>query len=241
MSICFFFSSRRRHTRFDCDWSSDVCSSDLDTADEAPCGHGRRGGPRSERDRADAAPLGPHARRPTDRPQSGTPHGRNEAGAAVTSLRRAARVTGDGDRGDRSGRRPSYLQYQVSDAGPFGSGFATGRRDPIASRAPSARTSTAMATTIMNPTRISLASLCFIANTWDARGQRGDSVGSPRSVASEEDALDEQHEADDEDREGRARNHSWLPVRPTKHDERRQRQRDDERLPRLDPQVEPEE
>src|SRR2546430_8834705 len=23
-----FFSSRRRHTRFDCDWSSDVCSSD---------------------------------------------------------------------------------------------------------------------------------------------------------------------------------------------------------------------
>src|SRR5688572_32937545 len=25
-----FFSSRRRHTRFDCDWSSDVCSSDLD-------------------------------------------------------------------------------------------------------------------------------------------------------------------------------------------------------------------
>src|SRR2546430_13596827 len=25
----FFFASRRRHTRFDCDWSSDVCSSDL--------------------------------------------------------------------------------------------------------------------------------------------------------------------------------------------------------------------
>src|SRR5688572_27753284 len=25
----FFFSSRRWHTRFDCDWSSDVCSSDL--------------------------------------------------------------------------------------------------------------------------------------------------------------------------------------------------------------------
>src|SRR5260370_19879014 len=33
MSVCiffvFFFSSRRRHTRFKCDWSSDVCSSDL--------------------------------------------------------------------------------------------------------------------------------------------------------------------------------------------------------------------
>src|SRR5256886_3812426 len=27
--VDFFFSSRRRHTRFDCDWSSDVCSSDL--------------------------------------------------------------------------------------------------------------------------------------------------------------------------------------------------------------------
>src|SRR5205085_8827529 len=29
----FFFSSRRRHTRFDCDWSSDVCSSDLSRPD----------------------------------------------------------------------------------------------------------------------------------------------------------------------------------------------------------------
>src|SRR2546430_9440513 len=29
LSCLFFFSSRRRHTRFDCDWSSDVCSSDL--------------------------------------------------------------------------------------------------------------------------------------------------------------------------------------------------------------------
>src|SRR2546430_13270452 len=28
-AVLFFFSSRRRHTRFDCDWSSDVCSSDL--------------------------------------------------------------------------------------------------------------------------------------------------------------------------------------------------------------------
>src|SRR2546421_9654694 len=27
--VCFFFSSRRRHTRSDRDWSSDVCSSDL--------------------------------------------------------------------------------------------------------------------------------------------------------------------------------------------------------------------
>src|SRR6266480_2308669 len=29
ISCSFFFSSRRRHTRLTCDWSSDVCSSDL--------------------------------------------------------------------------------------------------------------------------------------------------------------------------------------------------------------------
>src|SRR5438034_5679751 len=51
----FFFSSRRRHTRSLCDWSSDVCSSDLlwkkaDAEDEAvgaawdaPFGRGRPG------------------------------------------------------------------------------------------------------------------------------------------------------------------------------------------------------
>src|SRR5690606_39651477 len=33
--ICFFVSSRRRHTRFSRDWSSDVCSSDL----RDPAGH----------------------------------------------------------------------------------------------------------------------------------------------------------------------------------------------------------
>src|SRR5690242_21643144 len=31
-SCFFFFSSRRRHTRLTCDWSSDVCSSDLAVA-----------------------------------------------------------------------------------------------------------------------------------------------------------------------------------------------------------------
>src|SRR5215510_8546029 len=34
--LCFFFSSRRRHTRWPRDWSSDVCSSDL-------CGRDLRG------------------------------------------------------------------------------------------------------------------------------------------------------------------------------------------------------
>src|SRR5690625_7124953 len=33
MVLFFFFSSRRRHTRWPRDWSSDVCSSDLETID----------------------------------------------------------------------------------------------------------------------------------------------------------------------------------------------------------------
>src|SRR2546426_12825899 len=42
----FFFSSRRRHTRLQGDWSSDVCSSDLFTAAfRAPAGPGQAGAP----------------------------------------------------------------------------------------------------------------------------------------------------------------------------------------------------
>src|SRR2546427_8441294 len=55
MLVFFFFSSRRRHTRFDCDWSSDVCSSDL----------GRRHPPPS-------LPAGPL--RAPDQLQGGLPH-----------------------------------------------------------------------------------------------------------------------------------------------------------------------
>src|SRR5256886_3911694 len=40
--VSFVFSSRRRHTRFDCDWSSDVCSSDLRESFER---YSRTGGP----------------------------------------------------------------------------------------------------------------------------------------------------------------------------------------------------
>src|SRR5689334_23728719 len=32
INFFFFFSSRRRHTRWNCDWSSDVCSSDLSSS-----------------------------------------------------------------------------------------------------------------------------------------------------------------------------------------------------------------
>src|SRR5437763_9535230 len=43
---CFFFSSRRRHTRYIGDWSSDVCSSDLrrsvsSAASWCPCSRSR--------------------------------------------------------------------------------------------------------------------------------------------------------------------------------------------------------
>src|SRR3989475_11169225 len=40
----FFFSSRRRHTRFDCDWSSDVCSSDLTGAEKTIWGNASAAG-----------------------------------------------------------------------------------------------------------------------------------------------------------------------------------------------------
>src|SRR5205814_4924328 len=56
MSVYFFFSSRRRHTRCLSDWSSDVCSSDLQNSESeqkhsaggrtfAGGNHGRREGP----------------------------------------------------------------------------------------------------------------------------------------------------------------------------------------------------
>src|SRR5690606_40966854 len=51
LSFVFFFSSRRRHTRFSRDWSSDVCSSDLARAfhrsgepEEVALGKTARGG-----------------------------------------------------------------------------------------------------------------------------------------------------------------------------------------------------
>src|SRR6266568_6895841 len=39
----FFFSSRRRHTRWNCDWSSDVCSSDLEVGHLGQDARGRPG------------------------------------------------------------------------------------------------------------------------------------------------------------------------------------------------------
>src|SRR2546430_4389510 len=57
----FFFSSRRRHTRFDCDWSSDVCSSDLASTPRGRNESGTTGRPASRASRASST----SARQPT--------------------------------------------------------------------------------------------------------------------------------------------------------------------------------
>src|SRR6266571_7670583 len=60
MFFFFFFSSRRRHTRLTCDWSSDVCSSDLDNAGFAPFPAGRNR-PLAVRDRSQTLARAPNA------------------------------------------------------------------------------------------------------------------------------------------------------------------------------------
>src|SRR6266511_4584305 len=77
----FFFSSRRRHTRFSRDWSSDVCSSDLVDPNDARLvkqriygglGAGERGGVRARSPRAGGGPPCLHRDdrlRPRDAPR----------------------------------------------------------------------------------------------------------------------------------------------------------------------------
>src|SRR6266571_2217910 len=55
MFLFFFFSRRRRHTRLTCDWSSDVCSSDLGFATAV---HQHHGADRAQRIGARGDPLG---------------------------------------------------------------------------------------------------------------------------------------------------------------------------------------
>src|SRR2546427_4675631 len=75
----FFFSSRRRHTRFDCDWSSDVCSSDLPRGEGAVLPTRRRAAGQA---RLLLALVAPGARRPAVDP----------AALLVSRLRRPAAV-----------------------------------------------------------------------------------------------------------------------------------------------------
>src|SRR6266478_6953431 len=61
LCVFFFFSSRRRHTRFDCDWSSDVCSSDLDANSEQPKQHGKANRGENRPAHSAAAPTYSHS------------------------------------------------------------------------------------------------------------------------------------------------------------------------------------
>src|SRR5205814_3069806 len=55
--VPFFFSSRRRHTRCLSDWSSDVCSSDLETVDATEVDEGAEVDDRRDHALADLALL----------------------------------------------------------------------------------------------------------------------------------------------------------------------------------------
>src|SRR5438876_5789209 len=70
--VFFFFSSRRRHTRWTGDWSSDVCSSDLAHPDREPPASDARGVGASGARRSDRAGGGRGARR------AGLPRDRSE-------------------------------------------------------------------------------------------------------------------------------------------------------------------
>src|SRR2546430_8366182 len=86
----FFFPSRRRHTRVDCDWSSDVCSSDLAIRSEQI---------REDRDKPVAQIGNPPV------PDVEIDHGQELAVApGIGDERRAARVR-DGYRSRRSEER----------------------------------------------------------------------------------------------------------------------------------------
>src|SRR3712207_8262587 len=62
MSCVFFFSSRRRHTRYWRDWSSDVCSSDLSST------YVRKPYPTDLSDAEWACIIEPHLPTPTEPP-----------------------------------------------------------------------------------------------------------------------------------------------------------------------------
>src|SRR5260370_32857976 len=111
---CFFFSSRRRHTRFKCDWSSDVCSSDL-YAEEV-------GKLIKEKQALDEALAKAEAEYQANRNDQSTRNEartrRNAARSAVhaykersreelQALRSIVRAWGDGKKQNRRGWRPS--------------------------------------------------------------------------------------------------------------------------------------
>src|SRR5437762_9857228 len=87
MFLFFFFSSRRRHTRYIGDWSSDVCSSDLRTMGMARDRNSRRA-----RACQKSASRDQNAQR-RER-TSATAEGEAVAGDAVTRIRSEERRVG---------------------------------------------------------------------------------------------------------------------------------------------------
>src|SRR6266853_877862 len=106
----FFFSSRRRHTRFDCDWSSDVCSSDLGARPDRAT---RAGGPRSGdgRARAHSAERRPRARAHDShvrrRRRRDPPLGRRRHRLGLRPRRGGRGVVGEGPSAAGGDRRPA--------------------------------------------------------------------------------------------------------------------------------------
>src|SRR2546430_5838780 len=107
VTLVFFFSSRRRHTSFDCDWSSDVCSSDL--------GNGGHGAGDATAARA-VSPDGPvRSRCVRSEIRAALPQARRRAGGVVGGAARsrgeAARPAGVAAVGDRSRPRATPVAY----------------------------------------------------------------------------------------------------------------------------------
>src|SRR2546430_3241575 len=97
----FFFSSRRRHTRFDCDWSSDVCSSDLGRpAGQRPVDRAWRG----RRDRRELRPADHRDRRTRRRARLGT-HDRTRPADRLLAADRPRSAVGTGE-----GRAPPVVR-----------------------------------------------------------------------------------------------------------------------------------
>src|SRR2546427_9233896 len=98
----FFFSSRRRHTRFDCDWSSDVCSSDLENLEAAE----RPAPPEHDRDEeADDDRRQPHPR----------VHGAHDEPAPREAREGKRRPGGNADQQRDQRRAPRDLEREPED------------------------------------------------------------------------------------------------------------------------------
>src|SRR5262249_58846054 len=106
-SLCwfFFFSSRRRHTRLVSDWSSDVCSSDLQGDDPLqPRGPEGDGPERRAGDLERAARNQGHSEAGGDERADG-PHVRRGEADARGIGRAAGRGRGGGSRGRGGGEK----------------------------------------------------------------------------------------------------------------------------------------